>query len=95
MNPFDRQIAEYVVTWEPYGWPPADQTLVEFGMSSGRLRERCVQIIVDVHRDRDREPYEAELISTLARSLMWHRGAHSYGGERAFVPSGQVYIDAV
>lgn len=79
MDRFDRQIAEFVATWEPYGWPPADQTLVEFGMTSRRFYECCVQILVEIHRDQQLDPGEKDLILTMKRSLMWHRGKPSRG----------------
>jgi len=69
MDPVDRQIAEYVVTWAPYGWPPADKTFVEFGMTSQRLHERCSDIVAALRPSKGTRTPEQNLVLELAGAL--------------------------
>lgn len=45
MDRFDREILDYVRSWSPYGGPPADEVLAEFGLTPGQLAERVHHII--------------------------------------------------
>lgn len=45
MDRFDREILDYVRSWSPYGGPPADEVLAEFGLTPGQLAERVDHII--------------------------------------------------
>ncbi|WNG83477.1 hypothetical protein C6A86_007385 [Mycobacterium sp. ITM-2016-00316] len=45
MDRFDRVILDYVRSWSPYGGPPADEVLAEFGLTPGQLTERVNHII--------------------------------------------------
>ncbi|KAA0117935.1 DUF3263 domain-containing protein [Mycolicibacterium sp. P9-22] len=45
MDRFDREILDYVRSWSPYGGPPADEVLAEFGLTPGQLTERVNHII--------------------------------------------------
>ncbi len=45
MDRFDREILDYVRSWSPYGGPPADEVLAEFGLTPGQLTERVTHII--------------------------------------------------
>ena len=73
MDRTDRQIAQFVVMWAPYGWPPADRTWVEFGMSSERLHVRCIEIIGAARRTRELAPDERELVGQLVSIMMRRR----------------------
>jgi hypothetical protein len=39
MDRFDRDILDFVRSWAPYGGPPADEVLAEFGMTRDQLFE--------------------------------------------------------
>lgn len=45
MDRFDREILDYVRSWSPYGGPPADEVLAEFGLTPGQFTERVNNII--------------------------------------------------
>jgi hypothetical protein len=45
MDRFDREILDYVRSWSPYGGPPADEVLAEFGLTPRQLAERVNRII--------------------------------------------------
>jgi len=45
MDRFDREILEYVRSWRPYGGPPEDEVLTEFGLTPSQLVERVNTII--------------------------------------------------
>ncbi|MBJ8344334.1 hypothetical protein [Antrihabitans sp. YC2-6] len=45
MNRFDRQILEFLLAWAPYGGPPEEDVLTEFGMSADQLDKRRHQIV--------------------------------------------------
>lgn len=45
MDRFDREILDYVRSWSPYGGPPADEVLAEFGLTPGQFTERVNHII--------------------------------------------------
>lgn len=45
MDRFDREILDYVRSWSPYGGPPADEVLAEFGLTPGQLAERVNRLI--------------------------------------------------
>jgi hypothetical protein len=40
MDRFDRQILDFVRSWAPYGGPPADEVLEEFGLTREELVDR-------------------------------------------------------
>jgi hypothetical protein len=45
MDRFDRDILDFVRSWAPYGGPPADEVLAEFGMTRDQLFDRVHLII--------------------------------------------------
>ncbi len=45
MDRYDREILDYVRSWSPYGGPPADELLLEFGLTPDQLSERVEHII--------------------------------------------------
>ena len=51
MDRFDREILDYVRSWAPYGGPPVDEVLTEFGMTRDQLYDR-VHAIVAAERAR-------------------------------------------
>ncbi|WP_213575837.1 hypothetical protein [Rhodococcus sp. USK13] len=75
MNRTDRQIAQFVVMWAPFGWPPEDKAFVEFGLTSERLYARCIEIIAVARRNHDLAHEEKTLVSRLAAVLMRRRVA--------------------
>ena len=73
MDRTDRQIAQFVIMWAPFGWPPAEKTFVEFGMSSERLHRRCIEIIALAQRTRELAPDEKALVGELVSIMMRRR----------------------
>jgi hypothetical protein len=45
LDRFDRDLLAFVLSWAPYGGLPENECFVEFGMSSDRVRERCVEVV--------------------------------------------------
>jgi hypothetical protein len=45
LDRFDRDLLAFVLSWAPYGGPPESECFVEFGMSSDRVRERCMEVV--------------------------------------------------
>lgn len=42
----NRRIVDFAVRWAPYGGPPAEDILVEFGMSSRRFYQQLKDIVL-------------------------------------------------
>ena len=55
MDRFDRDILEFVRSWAPYGGPPSDEVLAEFGLTPSQFAERVDLIISAENARRDRE----------------------------------------
>ena len=55
MDRFDRQILDFMRSWAPYGGPPADEVLAEFGMTRDALFERVNLIVATETARRERE----------------------------------------
>ncbi len=55
MDRFDREILEYVRSWTPYGGPPSDEVLAEFGLTLSQLADRVDLIIREENARRDQE----------------------------------------
>lgn len=55
MDRFDRQILDFLRSWAPYGGPPADEVLAEFGMTREELIDRAHLIIATEAARRERE----------------------------------------
>jgi len=55
MDRFDRQILDFMRSWAPYGGPPADQVLTEFGMTRDELIDRAHLILATEAARRERE----------------------------------------
>lgn len=45
MDRFDRHIVEFVLKWAPYGWPPENETFIEFGLHAEELQKRFWSIL--------------------------------------------------
>jgi hypothetical protein len=45
LDRFDRDLLAFMLSWAPYGGPPANECFVEFGMSIDRVRERCMEVV--------------------------------------------------
>ncbi|MCG7578626.1 hypothetical protein [Mycolicibacterium sp. OfavD-34-C] len=48
MDPFDRQIVQFVVGWAPFGGPPDEDVLPGFGLTPAELRQRFRQIVAEL-----------------------------------------------
>jgi hypothetical protein len=55
MDRFDRQILDFMRSWAPYGGPPADEVLAEFGMTRDALFERVNLIVATETARRERD----------------------------------------
>jgi hypothetical protein len=55
MDRFDRQIVEFVRNWAPYGGPPADLVLEEFGLTRDELVDRFHLILATEAAQLERE----------------------------------------
>jgi hypothetical protein len=55
MDRFDRQILDFMRSWAPYGGPPADEVLAEFGMTRDELVDRAHLILATEVARRERE----------------------------------------
>jgi hypothetical protein len=45
MDRFDRELVEYWLSWRPYGGPPDDEVLPEFGMTRDQLQSRVIAVV--------------------------------------------------
>ncbi|WP_123025015.1 DUF3263 domain-containing protein [Mycolicibacterium stellerae] len=55
MDRFDRDILDFVRSWAPYGGPPSDEVIAEFGLTPNQFAERVDLIISAENARRDRE----------------------------------------
>ena len=55
MDRFDREILDYVRSWTPYGGPPPDEVLVEFGLTPRQFANRVNLIIAEENARRQEE----------------------------------------
>ena len=55
MDRFDRQLLEFVRNWAPYGGPPADEVLEEFGLTREELVDRYHLILATEAARHERE----------------------------------------
>ena len=55
MDRFERQLVEFVRSWAPYGGPPADEVLPEFGMTRDQLVDRYYLILATEAARQERE----------------------------------------
>lgn len=46
LDRFDRDIVEFLLRWNPYGGPPDDEVMPQFGMSREDLSVRAVDVIL-------------------------------------------------
>jgi hypothetical protein len=45
MDRFDRELVEFWLSWLPYGGPPDDEALPEFGMTRAQLQSRVIVVV--------------------------------------------------
>jgi hypothetical protein len=64
---FDRDLLTFVLSWAPYGGPPEDECLIQFGMSANRVRQRCHELICTA-RPHDYEAPESQLLLRASRA---------------------------
>jgi hypothetical protein len=55
MDRFDREILDFMRSWAPYGGPPADEVLAEFGLTRDELVDRAHLILATEAARRERE----------------------------------------
>jgi hypothetical protein len=64
---FDRDLLTFVLSWAPYGGPPEDECLIQFGMSAKRVRRRCHELICTA-RPHEYEAPESQLLLRASRA---------------------------
>jgi hypothetical protein len=64
---FDRDLLTFVLNWAPYGGPPDDECLIQFGMSADRVRQRCHELICTA-RPHEYEAPESQLLLRASRA---------------------------
>jgi hypothetical protein len=64
---FDRDLLTFVLSWAPYGGPPEDECLIQFGMSAKRVRRRCHELICKA-RPHEYEAPETQLLLRVSRA---------------------------
>jgi hypothetical protein len=74
MDRFDREILDYVRSWSPYGGPPSDEVLAEFGLTPGQLAERVHRIIAA-----ENARHVEELAQPWQRVQAWREHARMIG----------------
>ena len=55
MDRFDHALLDFVRSWAPYGGPPSDEVLTEFGMTREQLFDRVERIVATEAARRDLE----------------------------------------
>lgn len=55
---FEHDIVAFMRSWEPYGGPPPDEVLPEFGMTRDQLVQRYRRILADAAARRERERHQ-------------------------------------
>ncbi|WP_280335013.1 hypothetical protein [Nocardia wallacei] len=74
MDKEDLTIIEFALLWQPYGGPPAEEILVNFGMTELRFRSRVVDILAARGTPTDR-PLRRHARATLRSYLEIARSA--------------------
>jgi hypothetical protein len=64
---FDRDLLTFVLSWAPYGGPPDDECLIQFGMSAKRVRRRCHELICTA-KPHEYEAPESQLLLRVSRA---------------------------
>jgi len=67
---FDRDLLTFVLRWAPYGGPPDDECLIQFGMSADRVRQRCHELVCTAGpRDYDQPEFQLLLRASRAAGV--------------------------
>ena len=61
MDRFDREILDFMRSWAPYGGPPAEEAMEQFGMTRDELIDRMHLIVATEAARRDREQRQSWL----------------------------------
>ncbi|AQT83089.1 hypothetical protein B1R94_24925 [Mycolicibacterium litorale] len=69
MDRFERDLLTFLLSWAPYGDPPGTDCFLQFGMSTERLRERCLQVVCTTRPTDLRDP-ERSLLVRAGRLLL-------------------------
>jgi hypothetical protein len=75
---FDRDLLTFVLSWAPYGGPPDDECLIQFGMSAKRVRRRCHELICTA-KPHEYEAPESQLLLRVSRAAGVDRRATANG----------------
>ena len=82
MDRFDREILDFMRSWAPYGGPPADEVLAEFGLTREELVDRAHLILATEAARREREqrrPWLQPQTSTPSTDTKRRRNARTKG----------------
>jgi hypothetical protein len=85
---FDRDLLTFVLSWAPYGGPPDDECLIQFGMSAKRVRRRCHELICRA-RPHEYEAPETQLLLRVSRAAGVDRRPTANGSADSVRPAPQ------
>jgi hypothetical protein len=85
---FDRDLLTFVLSWAPYGGPPDDECLIQFGMSAKRVRRRCRELICTA-RPHEYEAPETQLLLRVSRAAGVDRRPTPNGSADSVRPAPQ------
>lgn len=85
MDRFDREIVKFVLRWVPFGGPPEEDVLPQFGLTTGQLARRFDRIVSSlVSAERTLTSDENELLVALIRVSRERGGIGSPDPARCF-----------
>ncbi len=71
IDPFDREILDFILVWKPFGGPPDDECLPLFGLTPRQL-ERRVQALIENSRHNRYSPADRAKLVRAARVIARH-----------------------
>lgn len=62
IDPFDRAILDFFLIWEPFGGPPDDECIPQFGLTPRQLEQRVTSLVENGRRARYGPSDRAKLV---------------------------------
>ncbi|MBI3214979.1 MAG: hypothetical protein HYZ38_14225 [Mycobacterium sp.] len=78
MDRYDRDLLDYVRSWTPYGGPPSDEVLAEFGLTPSQLVDR-VNLIITTEKARREEELQQPWLRVQSAGGATRRSARTTG----------------
>lgn len=70
MDPFDRQIVQYVQLWAPFGGPPPEEVFLRFGLRPSQFDKRFKDIVASLQAQKSvLADKDKELLAEVERAL--------------------------